>query len=169
MINSKNRFFIFRFIIIIIILMVPAMGSCSINAMLDETYSGISGPAIRDGISIDEMEIESIRTIDREMEKSYDINQSISKIADELNDPFKSFYFEDEKDLLSKNILSLENIYTEDGDKFCEIKFNDQLYLLKEDIVFNDIYMVQSINEGSVIILKGDEVLTLIIGGKLLD
>ncbi len=143
------------------------MGACSIDAMLEETYDSASSLKVRD-VKIDEMEVESIRTLDMKMENSYDINQSISSIADELNNPFEPFYTED-TDSAEKNILILESIYTEDEDSYCELKFNDHVYLLTVEDVFNKIYMIQAINETSVIILKGDEVLTLFIGEMVHD
>ncbi|MCD4670400.1 MAG: hypothetical protein K8S14_08135, partial [Actinomycetia bacterium] len=105
---------------------------------------------------------------DVEMESSYDINQSISSIADELNDPFKPFYTIGEEST-EKNIFILESIYTEGEDSYCELKFNDHIYLLTVEDIFNETYMVQAINETSVIILKGDEVLTLFIGEMVHD
>ncbi len=166
--NKKIFFGIKIIIILIVLLIIPIFSGCSINAMINETYAGVSSPGLRD-INIDEMEVESIRSLSQEMEKSYDINQSISTIADELNDPFKSFYAEEEEDAADKNILILENIYTEDGYSYCEIKFNDYTHILAVDDVFNNIYKIQSINEASVIILKGDEILTLFIGEMLHD
>jgi len=167
--NNKKIFFGIKLIMIsIVLLMIPVFGGCSINAMISETYAGVSSPGLRD-ISIDEMEVESIRTLKREMEKSYDINQSISTIANEINDPFKPFFIKEMEDIAEKNILILENIYNEDGDSYCELKFNDHKYVLIIDDIFNDIYKIQSINEASVIILKGDEILTLFIDEMFYD
>lgn len=169
MINNKKIFFGIKIIIVLfVLLIIPGTGGCSINAIVRETYAGISSPRLRD-VSIDEMEVESIKTLKRKMENNYDINQSISTIADELNNPFKPFFIEEEEDTAEKNILILESIYTKDNESYCEIKFNDHLYLLIEEAIFNDIYKIQSINDGSVIILKGDEVLTLFIGEMLYD
>ena len=50
-----------------------------------------------------------------------------------------------------------------------KIKFNDHTYILTALDTFYDVYMIQSINETSVIILKGDEVLTLFIDEMVQD
>ncbi len=146
---------------------MPGSVACSINAMAKETYTGTSSLKVRD-IRIDEMEVESIGTLDLKMENSYDVNRPISSIADELNNPFKPFYAEDE-DSAEKNILILEGIYTEDDKSYCELRFNDRMYLLTVKQVFNEIYMIQAINKTSVSILKGDEILTLFIGDMVRD
>ena len=166
--SNKKIFFRIKFIpVFFILLVIPITGACSINTIVNETYAGTSSLRVRD-VNIDEMEVESIKTLSGEMEKSYDINQSISTIADELNNPFKPFYIKEE-DTAEKNILILVSIYTEDNDNYCELKFNDHIYLLTVEDIFNETYMVQAINETSVIILKGDEILTLFIGEMVHD
>jgi len=166
---DKKIFFRIIFIsALLILLIMPGSVACSIDAMVNETYTGTSSLKVRD-IRIDEMEVESIGILDVKMENSYDVSQqSISSIADELNNPFKPFYTEDE-DSVEKNILILEGIHTEGDDSYCDLRFNDSMYLLTAKQVFNEIYMIQAINETSVSILKGDEVLTLFIGDMLRD
>lgn len=74
--------------------------------------------------------------------------------------PFKPFYIKDEEEE-KKNILKLEKIYTRDGIEYAELSINDYSYLLKD--TFYDIYLVQAINDTSVVLLKGDEYLTVFI------
>ena len=155
------------FIVIFFTISLYAFSGCSLNDMIRTTYNSGSTLTLRD-VDIDEKEVDSIKTLKNEMEKSYDISQEISTIADELDNPFKPFYFEEETDGV-KNILILENIYSIDGNEYCEIKFNDYTYILTLLDTFQDVYMIQSINETSVIILKGDEVLTLFIGVMVND
>lgn len=166
--TNKKIFFEIKIIVVLFVLIIiPGISGCSINDMISETYAGTTTPRLRD-IKIDDMEVESIKTLKREMEKSYDINQSISTIANELNNPFKPFFIEEE-DNTEKNILILENIYTEEGNSYCELKFNNHIYLLIEEDIFNDVYKIKSINESSVIILKGDGILTLFIDEMFYD
>lgn len=77
-----------------------------------------------------------------------------------VRDPFKPFYIKDEEEE-KKNILKLEKIYTRDGIEYAELSINDHSYLLKD--TFYDIYLVQAINDTSVVLLKGDEYLTVFI------
>jgi len=169
MILNKNRSIIAGLLTIFVIaaMSLSAVSGCSLNNMVRSTYENNASLTLRD-IDIDEKEVESINTLGSEMEKSYDISKEISSIADELENPFKPFYYSEETEEV-KNIIILENIYLKDGSKSCEIKFNDHIYILVELDSFYDIYMVQSINETSVVLLKGDEVLTLFIGEMVQD
>lgn len=149
-------------------LMLLMITSCSISSIVSETYtSGDVTLELRD-VEIDEKEVESITVLEEEMEESYDISQGVSSIADDLEDPFEPFYLIEEDDE-EKNILMLENITKDEENIFSEIKFNDFTYLLTEGDIFREVYQIQSINDTSVIILKGDEVLTLHIGEMIYD
>lgn len=159
-------------ILITVLFLIPGillvLSSCSISNIVSETYSsGDESLKLRD-IKIDDKEVESITVLEGEMEQSYDISTGISTIADELENPFEPFFIINE-DNTQKNILMLEGITTSEGNSFSEIKFNDFTYLLTEGDIFLEIYQIQSINDTSVIILKGDEVLTLHIGDMIYD
>lgn len=164
--NIKLNFLIASLILVPVMLF--ALSSCSISNIVSETYSsGNESLELRD-IKIDEKEVESITVLEKEMEQSYDISKGISTIADELENPFEPFFITNE-DNTQKNILILEDITTNEGNSFAEIKFNEFTYLLTEGDIFLEIYQIQSINDTSVIILKGDEVLTLHIGEMIYD
>ena len=164
--NIKLNFLIASLILVPVMLF--ALSSCSISNIVSETYSsGNESLELRD-IKIDEKEVESITVLEKEMEQSYDISKGISTIADELENPFEPFFIINE-DNTQKNILILEDITTSEGNSFSEIKFNDFTYLLTEGDIFLEIYQIQSINDTSVIILKGDEVLALHIGEMIYD
>ncbi len=164
--NIKLNFLIASLILVPVMLF--ALSSCSISNIVSETYSsGDESLELRD-IKIDEKEVESITVLEKEMEQSYDISKGISTIADELENPFEPFFITNE-DNTQKNILILEDITTNEGNSFAEIKFNEFTYLLTEGDIFLEIYQIQSINDTSVIILKGDEVLTLHIGEMIYD
>ena len=164
--NIKLNFLIASLILVPVMLF--ALSSCSISNIVSETYSsGNESLELRD-IKIDEKEVESITVLEKEMEQSYDISKGISTIADELENPFEPFFITNE-DNTQKNILILEDITTNEGNSFAEIKFNEFTYLLTEGDIFLEIYQIQSINDTSVIILKGDEVLALHIGEMIYD
>ncbi len=164
--NLKLKYLIA--LLVILSLMFLILSSCSISDIVSETYSGGDESLRLRDIKIDDKEVESITVLEEEMEQSYDISKGISTIADELEDPFKPF-FNTEEDNTQKNILMLEDITREDDIIFSEIKFNDYTYRLTEGDIFLEIYQIQSINDTSVIILKGDEVLTLHIGEMIYD
>ena len=167
--NLKNtKLNILIAVLFVIPVLLLALSSCSISNIVSETYSSDDVSLKLRDIEIDDKEVESITVFEGEMEPSYDISQGISKIADELENPFEPFFIINE-DNTQKNILILEGITTSDGSSFSEIKFNDFTYLLTEGDIFLEIYQIQSINDTSVIILKGDEVLTLHIGDMIYD
>ncbi len=164
--NKKLNILISVLFLIPILLLI--LSSCSISNIVSETYSsGDESLKLRD-IKIDDREVESITVLEGEMEQSYDISKGISTIADELEDPFEPFFITNE-DNTQKNILVLVAITTSEGNSLSEIKFNDFTYLLTEGDIFLEIYQIQSINDTSIIILKGDEVLTLHIGEMIYD
>jgi uncharacterized membrane protein len=167
-INKYNKIFILVLIIVTAAAVFLLLGTgCTINDMIMTAYNDSSSLTMRN-IDIDDKEVESIKTVSSEMEKSYDISKEISTIADELENPFKPFYLHENTEVI-KNILILENIYTEGSIEYCELKLNDYKYILTEQDTFHDIYMIQSINDTTVIVLKGDEILTLFIGEMVHD
>ena len=167
--NLKNtKLNILIALLFLLPVMVLVVSSCSISNIVSETYSsGEQSLKLRD-IKIDDKEVESITVLEGEMEQNYDISKGISTIADELENPFEPFFIIN-KNNKQKNILILEAITIDEGNSFSEIKFNDFTYLLTEGDIFLEIYQIQSINDTSVIILKGDEVLTLHIGDMIYD
>jgi len=103
-----------------------------------------------------------------EGEKSYDIEEEISLIAEPVRDPFKPFYINEEQEE-KENIIKLERIYQEDGIEYAEISLNDNLYLLAEGDPLTDIYLVHAINPDSVVLMKGDVILQILIGEVVYD
>ena len=154
--------------IILAALLLLTITSCSLNMIIEEAYfkSDIV-PDIPD-IDIDETEINEISIYENNLKKMYDIKDEYINSDTGLRDPFEPFYTEgaDEED---KNILILEAIYSEDQMEYAEIYFNDHKYLLKEDDIFSEIYLVDSINPDSVILLKGDELITLFLNEMKYD
>ena len=69
----------------------------------------------------------------------------------------------------NKNIFELERIYIEDGIEYAELSFNDYPYLLKEGDPLAYIYSVQAINDTSIVLLKGDDILTVFIDSVVYD
>ena len=119
-------------------------------------------------VEIDEEEISEIGKVDMEGEKSYDIEGEVSLIAEPVRDPFKPFYINEEQEE-KKNMIKLEKIYQEDGIEYADISLNDNLYRLAEGDPLTDIYLVHAINPDSVVLMKGDAILQILIGEVVYD
>ncbi|MBA7592837.1 hypothetical protein ES708_35031 [subsurface metagenome] len=144
---------------------VPFISGCSVYTIIKESYmaeeEGLEVPPI----DIDEKEISGIGKV--EGKKSYD-PEKVNLMDDSVRDPFKPFYIKDVEEE-EKNILKLERIYTRDGVECAELSFNDYSYILKEGDTLSDIYLVQAINVNSVVLLKGDDRVTVFIGTVVYD
>lgn len=147
---------------------VPFISGCSVYTIIKESYMAEEEGLELPQIDIDEAEIKGIGKSDIDIRKSYDIDNEISVIDKSVRDPFKPFYIKDEEED-EKNILKLEKIYTRDGIEYAELSLNDYSYLLKEGDTFYDIYLVQAINDTSVVLLKGDDMVTVFIDTVIYD
>jgi hypothetical protein len=141
---------------------VPFISGCSVYTIIKESYMAEEEGLELPQIDIDEKEISGIGKVDIEIKKSYDPEEEINLIDDSVRDPFKPFYIKDGEEE-EKNMLKLERIYTEDGIEYAELSLNDYLYQLKEGDTLSDIYLVQAINDTSVVLLKGDDIVTVFI------
>ena len=153
---------------IVIIVFLSGITSCSLNTIIEESY--LKSDTVLDvpDIEIDEAEIGEINIGESNLKKMYDIKDEFIKTDTEIRDPFKPFYIE-EVGKEDKNILILKAIYTEDQTEYAEIYYNDYRYLLKEEDIFSGVYLVNSINPDSVILLKGDELITLFLNEMVYD
>lgn len=143
--------------------MLSSVSGCSVRALIEESYQKEALPDKVPYIKIDEREIESISTGDVEMKKNYEFETDISIAEDSIRDPFEPFYI-DKEELEEKNVLILEKIYREDEVSYAEINFNNITYKQKKGDVFgNNNYRVEAINPTSVVLLKGDEIITIFI------
>lgn len=147
---------------------VPFISGCSVYTIIKESYMAKEEGLELPQIDIDEKEISGIGKVDIEIKKSYDIEEEINLIDDSVRDPFKPFYIKDGEEE-EKNMLKLEKIYTMDGIEYAELSLNDYSYLLKEGDPLLDIYLVQVINETSVVLLKGDDIVTVFIDVVVYD
>jgi hypothetical protein len=141
---------------------VPFISGCSVYTIIKESYMAEEEGLELPQIDIDEKEISGIGKVDIEIKKSYDPEEEINLMDDSVRDPFKPFYIKDGEEE-EKNMLKLERIYTEDGIEYAELSLNDYLYQLKEGDTLSDIYLVQAINDTSVVLLKGDDIVTVFI------
>jgi len=154
--------------IISCIVMVFYISGCSVYRIIKESYMGEEESLELTETEIDEMEIKEIGKGDIDIKKSYDIEGEINLVDESARDPFKPFYIQDEEGE-EKNVLRLESIYTKDGVEYAEISLNDHLYKLKEGYPLSDSYIVQAINSNSVVLLKGDDLLTIFLDEIVYD
>jgi hypothetical protein len=161
--------FILSFIILLAASQV--MTGCSIIGIVKESYMSKDDDLELPEVEIDEKEISEIGKEDINIKKSYAIEDEIDLIDESMKDPFKPFYIEEETEGTEeeKNIFELERIYITDGVEYAELSFNEHLYLLKENDLFGYYYFVQAINETSIVLLKGDDTLTVFLGSVLYD
>lgn len=159
------------FSLIVLLTASQIMAGCSITGIVKESYMSGDDALELPEVEIDEKEISEIGKEDVNIKKSYAIEDEIDFIDESVKDPFKPFYIEEETDETEeeKNIFELERIYITDGVEYAELSFNDHLYLLKEYDLFGYYYFVQAINETSVVLLKGDDTLTVFLGSVLYD
>jgi len=146
------------------IFLILSSAGCSMGGLISGNYTDEDIESLPD-IDIDEREVELIENIDEKMETSYEMETAILS-SDEVKDPFKPYYLTEEE---KENMLMLEKIYSEDGVWYTEIKFNEFLYKLTEGDIFANVYKLQAINENSVVLLKGDEIITISLGQLLYD
>lgn len=83
------------------------------------------------------------------------------QLSEKTRNPFKPFFVEKSDSQDFSNQLILVNIYSIDKIFYIEIEVNGSIYKLKKDDQFARIYQVLSINEDSIVLLKGDELITL--------
>lgn len=155
-------------IIISCAILLPSISGCSVYNMIKETYAGEEDVLELPEVEIDEEEILEIGKSDTNTRKSYDMESEIDLTDESARNPFKPFFIQDEEEE-EKNVLKLEKIYTRDEVEYAEINLNDFTYRVKETDPLSDIYMVQAINEDSVALLKGDEVINISIGEIIYD
>lgn len=149
--------------VLFILCILQFASGCSVSTLIEESYQKEGTPGKLPSIKIDEREIESISASDRKMKKDYEFETDISIVEDSIRDPFEPFYI-DKEELEEKNVLILEKIYREDDVSYAEINFNNIVYKLKKQDVFgNNNYRVEAINPTSVVLLKGDEIITIFI------
>ncbi|MBU4482860.1 MAG: hypothetical protein KKG62_02025 [Actinobacteria bacterium] len=168
---NKNKIIKIIVIFLVAISYIAAVlfiSGCSVYTIIKESYMSEEKGLELPQIDIDEAEIKGIGKVDIEIKKSYDPEEEINLMDDSVRDPFKPFYIKDEEED-EKNILKLEKIYTRDGIEYAELSLNDYSYLLKEGDTFYDIYLVQAINDTSVVLLKGDDIVTVFIDTVIYD
>lgn len=144
--------------------LIISLGSCSIDRMLDETYLSQEEIEAVPDIEIDEYEISTITSTDDKMVKSFEAELELIPEEEGLEDPFEPFYYSGEEEAgeeEAENILILEKIYSLEGIEYADIELNGYMYKLAVGDIFNKIYQLQVINDSSVVLLKGDSLLTL--------
>jgi len=175
MIVNKRKSFISKNIATIAIIFLLSLivnmliSGCSIFSIVNKAYSGTEEePPVLPEVEIDEGEVKEISVSEENTKKSYIIENEVSLVDESTRNPFKPFYISDD-DEEEENILTLSGISSKDGVEYAEIDFNGYIYNLKENDTLSDFYLVQAINNDSVVLLKGDEIVTMYIGIPVYD
>lgn len=157
-----------RKIILILVLVIAAVfpAGCQIKSFLfpEQKIEIDTGPVL--DIDLDQRQLAMIETIDDNLETTYQIKGDVD-ISHDIRNPFQPYYIQQNQE--NENTIKLEKIYSQDGVDYAEIKFNEFSYKLVETDVFAEIYKVQAINENSVVLLKGDEIITIFLDQLILD
>jgi len=163
--RRKNlKLFLLLPVIVAVLILFPLLSSCSFGQLFYNFVADESISADIEKINLDENEIKSLKISDKTAEEMIDTSNEIKISSDKLRDPFMPFYFNPDSDGRSqKNKLSVEKIYSQDGIFYTEINLNDSVYKLKKDDLFGKIYQVKAINADSIVLLKGDEIITIYI------
>ncbi|MEA2015620.1 MAG: hypothetical protein U9O59_02745 [Actinomycetota bacterium] len=145
------------------------ISACSVFGLEGEEGSAGDETLKVPEVDIDEREIEEIGKGEEDMKKSFEAEVDIGIIDKSARDPFKPFYTSDDEEGEEKNILKLEEVYSREEVDFVDINLNDYTYKLKVGDSLDEIYVVMAINDDSVVLQKGDEILTLIMDVPLYD
>jgi hypothetical protein len=151
------------------LLLVAYLSGCAILGVEDDPGSEENSTLEIPDVRIDEREIEEIGRGDENMKKSYEAETDIYIIDESARDPFKPFYASGGDEGDEKNIIKLENIYSKDKVYYADINVNEYTYVLEVADTLGDVYVVMAINDDSVVLQKGDELLTLFMGVPLYD
>lgn len=162
----KNKFKLLILIIAIIILIIflIVLNGCQVNQLFSSFSPSESISSEIEKIQLDENELKSFEITNATIEEKIDSSNEIKVSSEKIRDPFMPFYLNPEAGSeTQKNKLSVEKIYNEDEVFFTEINLNDSVYKLKKEDLFGKIYQVKAINADSVVLLKGDELITIYI------
>ena len=155
-------------LILIIFLLTAAfiflfgLSSCTITTLLDnfKIIDSVSSDTIK--INLDENELRSLEITNQTIEEKIDTVSEIKISSEGIRDPFLPFFMNsDSESKNQKNLLVVERIYSESSIFYVEINLNEAVYKLKLEDLFGKIYHVKAINADSVVLLKGDEIITL--------
>jgi len=165
MIIKKLKILIFKIIFIIVSIgMIFLITSCSISDILNYDSQMESLQTKIKIEDIDNNEIKSMKAQDTNIIENIEDSEQFEISEEKIRDPFLPEYLSNDADSSEGGSIVLEKIYSEDNLFYCEISFNDFNYKLKENDQFGKIYQVQVINQDSVVLLKGDEIITIYIG-----
>jgi|BioPla2DNA2_1021312.scaffolds.fasta_scaffold105817_2 hypothetical protein len=152
---------IFKIIFILILFVFTAgLAGCTYFSFFD---SSVIESDLKTKIKIEDINTDDFNN--QELLKE-DINEKIEssdeiKFTEEVRNPFMPFYMKSKDEQSFRNQLTLEKIYSDNENLYAEIAVNSSTYKLKSGDQFAKIYQVQAINEDSIVLLKGDELITI--------
>jgi hypothetical protein len=161
---KKIKLSLLILLLIIIFIISFGLNSCSLTNLFDNfNFINPTSPDIA-RINLDENELKSLEITNQTIEEKIDTSNEIKVLKEEIRDPFMPFFLNSSMENENqKNMITVERIYSESSIFFVEINLNDAVYKLKIDDLFGKIYQVKAINADSVVLLKGDEIITLFV------
>ena len=152
------------FLLMTVFILLFGISSCSIAALLDnfKVTDSVSIESVK--INLDENELRNLEITNQTIEEKIDTADKLKVSSEGIRNPFLPFFMNpDSEDKNQSNMLVAKRIYSESAIFFVEINLNEAVYKLKLDDLFGKIYQVKAINADSVVLLKGDEIITLFI------
>jgi hypothetical protein len=161
---NRKKSLIFVFLAITIFFLLFGISSCSITTLLNNYKLNDSVSSDITKINLDENELKNLKITNQTIEEKIDTPTEIKVSSEEIRDPFMPFFMNPSTESENmKNMLTVERIYSESNIFFVEINLNGAVYKLKINDLFGKIYQVKAINSNSIVLLKGDEIITLFI------
>jgi hypothetical protein len=162
--TNKIKLLLFIFLLLIFSFLLFSLSCCSITTLFDNLNFDYDASSDIVRVNLDENELKSLEITNQTIEEKIDTSNEISFSSSEIRDPFLPFFLNPESENEDqKNMLTVDRIYSEVNVFFVEIKLNNAVYKLKAEDLFGKIYQVKAINADSVVLLKGDEIITLFI------
>jgi hypothetical protein len=160
----KIKLVLVIFLFIVYIVAAFSISSCSVATLLNNFSTKQSASSDTVKIKLDENELRNLEISNQTIEEKIDTSNEVKISSEGLRDPFLPFFMNSESENKNqKNKLIVEKIYSESNIFYVEINLNDAVYKLKLDDLFGKIYQVKAINADSIVLLKGDEIITIFI------
>ncbi len=160
--KRKIKFIFLLSVILLAFVIFTLISGCSLNQLFKDFIPDDNIYVDIEKINMDDIDVKSLEITDKAFDEKIDTSNEIKISSDKMRDPFMPFYLYPESDSETlRNKLVVEKIYSQDETFYTEINLNDSVYKLKTEDLFGKIYQVRAINTDSVVLLKGDEIITI--------
>jgi hypothetical protein len=162
--NCNKKLIKIIVLVIMSLILLFSLSSCSISTLLDNMNVIESASSGTVKINLDENELKNLEITNQSIEEKIDATNEIKISSEGIRDPFLPFFMNSNSENTNqRNMLVVERIYSESNVFFVEINLDDAVYKLKLNDLFGKIYQIRAINADSVVLLKGEEIITLFV------